>query len=151
MYSLPLEYWDEDSLKSIGNGLGEYIKAAEQTKLQRYTSYARICIYMKLGHVLPDTVSLLHDDFEWIQPLDYEHVPFYCRRCHAHDHLFRDCPLNMLPKNPETGNKSNPEGFTKVAGRKRHTKKPPSTPKSMALAFDFPSSSNNFDILTNLK
>lgn len=33
MYSLPDEYWDEDILKDIGNGLGEYIKAVEETKI----------------------------------------------------------------------------------------------------------------------
>lgn len=137
MYLLPLEYWNEDSLKSIGNGLGEFIKAAEETKLRRYTSYARICIYMKVGHALSDTVSLLHDDFECIQPLDYEHIPFCCRRCHAHDHLFRDFPLNMMPKTTETGNKSDPEGFTKVASRKRDSKKPPSEPKKCCSIFCF--------------
>eukprot|EP00253_Pinus_taeda_P020587 PITA_20587 len=34
MYSLPEEYCEESLLKDIGNGLGEYIKAAEETKLQ---------------------------------------------------------------------------------------------------------------------
>lgn len=29
MYSLLAEYWDEDSLKDIGNGLGEYVKSAD--------------------------------------------------------------------------------------------------------------------------
>lgn len=28
LYSLPQEYWDEDSLRDIGNGLGEFIKVA---------------------------------------------------------------------------------------------------------------------------
>lgn len=94
MYSLLVEYWDEDSLKDIGNGLGEFVKVAEETKLCRYTSYARICVFMQLDKPLPDLVSILHDDFEWVQPLDYEHVPFHCRRCHALGHIFRDCPLN---------------------------------------------------------
>ena len=40
LYSLPTEYWDEETLQVIGNGLGEYVKIAEETKLQRYTSYA---------------------------------------------------------------------------------------------------------------
>eukprot|EP00253_Pinus_taeda_P003838 PITA_03838 len=28
------------------------------------------------------------------QPLDYEHIPFRCRRCHEYGHLYRQCPLN---------------------------------------------------------
>ncbi|TRC70561.1 DUF4283 domain-containing protein, partial [Mannheimia haemolytica] len=43
-YSLPLEYWNEESLKDIGNSLGDFIKIAEETKLRRYTSYACICV-----------------------------------------------------------------------------------------------------------
>lgn len=76
MYSLPYEYWDEGILKDIGNGLEEYIKAAKETELRRYTSYARICVFMRLVKALPHSVSLSHRDNEWIQPLDYKHVPF---------------------------------------------------------------------------
>eukprot|EP00253_Pinus_taeda_P022142 PITA_22142 len=53
MYLLPAEYWDEDSLKDIGNGLGEFVKSTEETKLRRYTSYARICVFMRLDKPLP--------------------------------------------------------------------------------------------------
>eukprot|EP00253_Pinus_taeda_P035837 PITA_35837 len=66
MYSLLEEYWEESLLKEIGNGLGEYIKAVEETKLQRYTSYARICVFMHLDQALPNSVSLAHYDHEWI-------------------------------------------------------------------------------------
>lgn len=88
MYSLPSEYWDEESLRHIGKGLGEFIKIAEETNFRRYTSYARICVFMCLDKALPDLVSLFHDDCEWIQPLDFEPVPFHCRKCHALGHLF---------------------------------------------------------------
>ena len=86
LYCLPLEYWDEETLKDIRNGLGDFIKVAEETKNRRYTSYARIYIYMHLNKALSDSVSIYHDDFEWIQTLDYEHVPFRCRKCHAHQY-----------------------------------------------------------------
>lgn len=76
LYSLPLEYWDEESLKDIGNELGEFRKVAKETKLRRYNPYICICLYMLLNKALPDSVSLFHDDFEWIQTIDYEHLPF---------------------------------------------------------------------------
>jgi len=88
MYFLSSKYWDEHSLKEIGKGLGEFIKMTEESKLCRYTSYTRICVFMRLDKALLNSVSLFHDDYEWIQPLDYEHVPFRCRKCHAHGHLF---------------------------------------------------------------
>ena len=49
LLSLPGEYWDLDTLNDTGKTLGEFIKVAEQTKVQRYTSFARICVYMDLS------------------------------------------------------------------------------------------------------
>eukprot|EP00253_Pinus_taeda_P033842 PITA_33842 len=123
LYSLPVEYWEEISLQEIGNVLGEFIKVAEETKIRRYTSYARICMYMNLNKALPDTVSLFHDDNEWIQLTDYEHVSFRCRRCHALRHLFRDCLLTQKPSPPGATNKSESDSFTKVPNRRRNHKK----------------------------
>ena len=100
LYSLPLEYLEEDSLKAIGKVLGDLVKVAEDTKTQRYTSYVRICVYMDMKQPLPDTVSLCHEDVECIQLIDYEHVPFRCRKCHELGHLFRYCPLNSKPSAP---------------------------------------------------
>ena len=49
LYSLPQEYWDVEILEELGNCLGTFIKIYEQTKTQRYTAYAWICIYMDLS------------------------------------------------------------------------------------------------------
>ncbi len=83
---------------------------------------------MHLTKALADSVSLFYDDFEWIQPLDYEHIPFCCRKCHEHGHLFRDCPLNTLPKTPINETSKDSEGFTKAPNRRRHAKKNPAAP-----------------------
>lgn len=93
-------------------------------KLRRYTSYARICVFIRLYKALPDSVSLFHDDYEWIQPLDYEHVPFCCHKCHAHGHLFRDCPLNAKANASDPSDMLTQDGFAKVPSRKRAHKKP---------------------------
>jgi len=145
MYSLPEEYWDEESLKDIGNGLGEYIKAAEETKLRKYTSHACIRVFMRLDKAMPDSVSLFHDDYEWTQPLDYEHVPFHCRKCYAHGHLFRDYPLNAKPQSPDPYDLQTQDGFTKVTNRKISHKKPSNGKKPRLEAATFPSTSNSFD------
>jgi hypothetical protein len=93
LYSLPQEFWLEEILMGIGNTLGQYVKASEATKQRKYTSYARICVYMNISKALPGSVTLEYQDEDWQQTLDYEHIPFRCRRCHEHGHLFRDCPL----------------------------------------------------------
>jgi len=102
---------------------------------------------MRLDKALPDSASLYHDDFEWIQPLDFEHVPFQCRKCHAHGHLFLDCPLNAKPQTSDPSDKSAHDGFTKVANRKRSHKKPSSGKKPLQDATSIPSTSNSFEVL----
>jgi len=148
LYSLPLGYWDEDSLHDIGNSLGEFIKIVEEKKIRRYISYDCICVYMHLNRALPDTVNLYHDDFEWIQSIDYEHVPFKCRKCHAHGHLFRDYSLNVKPPTYTSSEKPNYEGFTKVNNRKMNYKKPTSYPKNPPINSSMPSTSNSLNILS---
>jgi hypothetical protein len=81
-------------LQDIGNTLENFVKIADQTKICKYTSYARICVYMHIAKSLQDFVYLVHEDLEWIQPVDYEHVSFDCRKCHEYGHLFRDCLMN---------------------------------------------------------
>lgn len=76
LYTLNQDYWDELTLWDIYNALGEFIKTAKETKINPHATYTRICVYMNIAESLPGKVSLLHDDYEWIQTVDYEHVPF---------------------------------------------------------------------------
>jgi hypothetical protein len=91
------------TFEAIGNKLGKYVKTSEATLKGRYTSYARICIEMDVSGALPEAISLEFRDEEWIQNIDYEQIPFRCRRCHEHGHLIRECPLNKKQeaKNPK--------------------------------------------------
>jgi len=151
LYSLPWEYWEESSLQEIGNALGEFIKVAEDTKFCRYTSYTRICIYMDLKQALPDTVSLLHEEVEWIQLIDYEHVLFRCRKCHNLGHLFRDCPLNKKMPTSTNANNQAPDGFTKVVNRRRGNKEPNTNSKTDQANKAKSSKPNSFETLANLE
>jgi hypothetical protein len=58
LYSLPQEFWLEEILMGIGNIVGQYVKASEATKQRKYTSYARICVYMNISKALPGAVTL---------------------------------------------------------------------------------------------
>ena len=149
LYSLPVEYWEEASLQEIGNVLGEFIKVAEQTKIRGYTSYARICVYMNLNKALPNAVSLLHDDYKWVQLIDYEHVPFRCGRCHALGHLFSDCPLNKKSSPLSASDKSESDGFTKVSNRRKNHKKVAPNPRRPQATASKPSTSNSYEVLAN--
>jgi len=62
----------------MGNKLGRYVKTSEATRRGKYTSFARICVEMDLSGALPDEVIMEVHDEEWVQTIDYEHIPFIC-------------------------------------------------------------------------
>jgi hypothetical protein len=98
---------------------------------------------MNIFKALPGTITLEYQDEEWDQTIDYEHIPFRCRKCHEHGHLFRDFPLNTLPK--REAKEKTKEGFTQVQNRRKQAQKKPTTnngknnPKN-----------NSFEALNNL-
>lgn len=49
---------------------------------------------MCISEPLPQYMELEYHDEVWQQPMDYEHIPFTCRRCHEYGHLFKQFPLN---------------------------------------------------------
>lgn len=54
-----------------------------------YTSFTRICVEMDLSGVLLDEVILEVYDEKWVQAINFEHIPFGCRKCHEHGNLFK--------------------------------------------------------------
>jgi hypothetical protein len=80
LYSLPQEFWLEEVLAGIGNTIGVYVKSSEATKQRRYTSYVCICVYLNIAKPLPGSIALEYHDEDWLQTIDYEHIPFRCKK-----------------------------------------------------------------------
>lgn len=86
--------------------------------------YARIYVYLDISKELPESIKLSWHDEEWLQAIDYEHIPFCCHKCHEYGHLFRQCPLNTSSLGPQPKNgEKDVEGFEKVSNRMRMTKR----------------------------
>ncbi len=49
---------------------------------------------MDISKELPEGIFLDFEDEEWFQTIDYEQIPFRCRKYHEYGNLFRECPLN---------------------------------------------------------
>jgi hypothetical protein len=45
-------------MEGIGNTLGSFVKMSEITKTTKYTSYARICVYMNVVGSLPESIVI---------------------------------------------------------------------------------------------
>jgi hypothetical protein len=79
---------------------------------------------MDISGALPEAISLEFRDEEWIQSIDYEKIPFRCRICLEHGHLFREFPLNKKQEEENTKIQQDEEGFIKPNHRNREKKKP---------------------------
>jgi hypothetical protein len=79
---------------------------------------------MHISKELPDSLFLVHEDLEWIQPVDYEHVSFCCRKCHEHGHLYRDCTKKKLVIDLKQLEATNEDGFKKVTNKRHKNRKP---------------------------
>jgi hypothetical protein len=127
LYSLPLDYSLPSTFKAIKNKLGKYLKTSEATLKGRYTSYVRIWIEMDVSGALPEAISLEFRDEEWIQSIDYEQIPFRCRRCHEHGHLIREYPQKKTRKE-KNKIQQDEDGFIMLNHRNRANKKPSKAP-----------------------
>ena len=72
---------------------------------------------MDLSRPLPDEVILEVFDEEWVQTIDYEHIPFRYRKFHEHGHLFRDCPLSKIENKSKVNIMKDTKVFHKVEHR----------------------------------
>jgi len=79
---------------------------------------------MDLSGALREAIILEIYYEEWVQTVDYEHIPFRCRKCHEHGHLFRDFPTNNMEGNGKTTLDRDYESFTKVGHKGKGGKHP---------------------------
>jgi hypothetical protein len=100
---------------------------------------------MNIVKPLLGSICLEYHDEEWTHTIDYKHIPFRCRKCHEHGHLFQDCPLNAPPKIESSHGDRDKEGFTQARSKRRHGQKKPTTSSSKA-----PCTSNSFEILNHV-
>lgn len=90
---LPLQFWTDSVFVSIGNTLGTFLEADKSYIQTKDRSVARILVSLNPREGLADAMTLHYRDLEFLQTLDYEHLPFRCNRCHECGHLAKECPL----------------------------------------------------------
>ena len=132
--------------------IGRFFKIAETIKKERYTSYARICVYMNIVEPIPNIVELEYHEEVWQQILDYEHILFICRRCHEYRHLFKECPLNIEEgenmNKQQRKNQEDKEGFQEIKSKRRQVRE--NTNRGWGWGGEQqaqPSRTNSFDML----
>jgi len=66
-------------------------------------AYAQILVHIDTSGGFQEYITIQWRNFSHRQNLDYEGVPFKCRRYHKVGHLFKDFPLNKNSKNSDGG------------------------------------------------
>ena len=95
--------------------LGSFLEADLSFLESREKKVARILVNINLREGLVESINLDWGPVIIPQILDYENVPFRCRRCHAYGHPISACKLSARPQNgsrrkaSENGYKGNPE------------------------------------------
>jgi len=105
--------------------LWSFEKVSKVTKVERYIFYTWICVYMNIVGALPVLIVVSYQDEEWTQPLYYENIPFRCRKCHVHGHVFMDYHLNNNNLENKLKEEMEDEGLTKIQSKRKVGKHTP--------------------------
>ena len=91
---VPLHCWGDDSIKAIGNVVGNYIDRCQPK--ENMHACARICVKVDLARGVPEAIKIKVDEWMHIQQLDYEQIPFKCKVCHEYGHFANRCTTRKM-------------------------------------------------------
>jgi hypothetical protein len=90
---LPMQFWNPVHFSSIGSRLGEFLEADYSFEETGLMKVARILVRLDLRPGLLKEMKIKTSSGTFLQPLDYEGIPFRFHRCHAYGHGVVDCKL----------------------------------------------------------
>jgi hypothetical protein len=93
--TLPFHLWSFEYFKKIGNFLGDFLDADMSFEVTKQRKVARILVNLNVREGLGEEMDLTWGDYTYSQKLDYENIPFRCRRCHQYGHLVKNCKLPL--------------------------------------------------------
>lgn len=96
---LPLEYYEEETLKLVAKELGKVLKIDLKTEMEARGSYARICLEVDLNKPLEPSIAVDKHDIR----IEYEHIHQICFACGRVGHKREFCPQSAVAQPPEAG------------------------------------------------
>ncbi|CAL1372693.1 unnamed protein product [Linum trigynum] len=108
---LPMAYFDEEILESIGSRLGRVVKIDYNTVNGFRGNYARICIEIDLRKRLVPKYRLKRR----VRRVEYEGLDTVCYECGHHGHLESSCPSSASMANATPEHKTVDEGIQMVS------------------------------------
>ncbi|VFQ84581.1 unnamed protein product [Cuscuta campestris] len=83
---LPIHLFEPNALFSIGNLIGTPLKMDNATLMLSRPSVAHLCIELDLTKELPRAVWIHLGSLSFLQPVNYEDLPDFCKRCKTFGH-----------------------------------------------------------------
>lgn len=90
---LPLHFWSEDVFRRIGDAISTYMDHDKSYLQTGMMAYARILVNLDTRGGLLESITIQWRETTRKQNIDYEGIPYRCRRCHKVGHLYRDFSL----------------------------------------------------------
>ncbi|XP_028804766.1 uncharacterized protein LOC114759711 [Neltuma alba] len=91
---LPMEFYNMESLRMIGNMVGKTIKVDRSTSIYDKGSFARICVEIDLQKLLLPAFTVWGEDRQIV----YEGLHQVCFCCGKYGHQQQACPSNLQDK-----------------------------------------------------
>jgi hypothetical protein len=95
---LPMQYWNPVRFSAIGNRLRDFLEADYSFEETGLMTVARILVRLDLRPGLLKEIKIKATSGIFLQPLDYEGIPFRCHRCHVYGHGVAECTLPFKGK-----------------------------------------------------
>ncbi|XP_042973018.1 uncharacterized protein LOC122304820 [Carya illinoinensis] len=102
---LPPNFFQESILRSIGDGIGKFLKRDNATACVTRPEAARICVEVNVAGSLRKSFWLgaLHGETSHFQEIFYESVPSYCCSCRKQGHTEERCNRNRVSTRKKEG------------------------------------------------
>ncbi|XP_057833889.2 uncharacterized protein LOC131044554 [Cryptomeria japonica] len=116
--NLPLQYWFDSCFEAIGNSLGKFLLIDDGSLNLLHTTFARVLVEMDTSMGLPSEISISTSKGVWLQSMDYEGIPFRCRRCLKTGHNVDSCAKRRVKSLASWWKDVTPQSYVmeKVAG-----------------------------------
>ncbi|XP_059066201.1 uncharacterized protein LOC131857545 [Cryptomeria japonica] len=89
--NLPMQYWFDSCFEAVGNSLGTFLMADEDSLNLLHTTFARLLVVVDVTMGLPFEISITSSKGSWLQSVDYEGIPCRCKRCFKTGHTVDSC------------------------------------------------------------
>ncbi|GLJ23609.1 hypothetical protein SUGI_0447100 [Cryptomeria japonica] len=89
--NLPMQYWFDSFFEAVENSLGTFLMADDDSLNLLHTTFARLLVVVDVSMGLPSEISIASSKGIWLQSVDYEGIPFRCRKYFKTGHNVDSC------------------------------------------------------------